>query len=152
LALGTMYFRAKNFEDAKKWLTQAVDNASTAGDAHFYLGRIARQEGSLDEAQREQTQANALHPGNPDVLAELGQVAVATRHYPDAQKYLDEAIALDKVHYAANFALLQLYARTSDPRRATQSARFDAIRDQSQEQYKEAMRIIEIRPDARPAK
>ncbi len=53
LALGIACFRAKDYDSALKWLKQAVPGAATAADAHFFLGRIARQEGHLDEAGRE---------------------------------------------------------------------------------------------------
>lgn len=147
LALGTTYFRAKNFEAATPWLNQAKTNSSTAADAHFYLGRIARQQSHLDDAAHELDQANALAPNRPDILAELGQVNISTRKYPEAKTYLQRAIALDKDNYQANFALLQLYARTNDQHREEQSKRFDEIKDKDEQQYKEMMRIIEVKPD-----
>ncbi len=42
LAIGTTYFRAKNYDSASLWLKQAVGHDATAADAHYYLGRIAR--------------------------------------------------------------------------------------------------------------
>ena len=49
---------------------------TTAPDAHFYLGRIARQEGQSDTARAELKQALALRPDQPDTLAELGQICL----------------------------------------------------------------------------
>ena len=147
LALGTTCFRAKNFDDAIQWLTQAASNKTTAAEAHFYLGRVARQQNRLDDAEKELNIANTLRPDNPDTLAELGQLCITRKQYPQAQQYLDHAIALEKDNYIANFALLQLYARTSDPRRDEQSKRFDQVKEKNDEQYKETMRIINVRPD-----
>jgi len=147
LSLGTTYFRAKNFEAATPWLAQAKASPSTAAEAHYYLGRIARQQGHLDDAFRELDQANNLAPNRPDILAELGQVSLSTRKYSEAKTYLQQAIALDRDNYQANFALLQLYARTNDEHREVQSKRFDEIKDKDEQQYKEMMRIIEVRPD-----
>jgi tetratricopeptide (TPR) repeat protein len=144
LALGSTYFRAKNFDAAGKWLTQAATMENTAAEAHFYLGRIALQEGRLEDAAKELSQSDKLMPDRPDTLAQLGQVSLARKQYADAQKFLDRAIGLDKENYLANFALLQLYARTGDPRRAEESGRFDEIKDKNEEQYKQMMRIIEI--------
>jgi tetratricopeptide (TPR) repeat protein len=151
LAIGTTYFRAKSYEDASTWLQQAANDKTTAADAHYYLGRIARVQSHLDDARRELEQANTLAPGRSDVLAELGQLAIASRRYPDAQKYLDQAIALEPENYAANFALLQLYARTSDPRREQQSKRFDEVKSKDEQHYQEMMRIISVEKDPAPA-
>jgi tetratricopeptide (TPR) repeat protein len=67
-------------------------------------------------------------------------------NYAQAQSDLSRAIALDSDNYAANFALVRLYAHTCDPRREQQAKRFGAIRNQGAEQYREAMRIVETRP------
>jgi Flp pilus assembly protein TadD len=145
LSIGTAYFRGKNFESASLWLRQAVTHAATAADAHYYLGRIARVQARLADAELELEQANTLTPNRPDVLAELGQVFTATRDYSKAGTYLENAVALDPENYAANFGLLQLYARENDPRKDDQSKRFEAIKNKSEEQYQEMMRIMSVR-------
>lgn len=147
LALGIACFRAKDYDSALKWLKQAVPGAATAADAHFFLGRIARQEGHLDEAGREVKQSLSIRPDSADVLAELGQVYLASRDYSQAAPCFDRAIQLDPENYAANFGLLQLYARTGDERRDRQSKRFDEIKDKRDQRDREMMRTIEIRRD-----
>jgi tetratricopeptide (TPR) repeat protein len=146
LALGTTYFRAKDFETAVPWLKQALLSAKTAGTAHYYLGRVARQQGRLDDAAAELSRAIAIKADQPDVLSEMGQVYVQMRKYPEAESKFNEAIVLNPDNYAANFGLLQLYARTGDSRREEQAKRFDQLQSKSQAQYQEMMRIIEIRP------
>ena len=147
LQLGAASYRARDYDTAVKWLKPAASNKQTAPEAHFYLGRIARQEGRLDEATAELKQVLALHPGHADSLAELGQICVQNRDYTQASSYFDQALRTDFDNYAANFGLLQLYARTNDPRREQQSRRFDQIKNMQQEQQKEMMRVIEIRPN-----
>jgi tetratricopeptide (TPR) repeat protein len=147
LAIGTTYFRAKNYESARVWLKQAVAHEATAADAHYYLGRIARVENHLEDAKRELEQANTLTPNRPDILAELGQVFIAMHEYREAQGYLDRAVARDPENYGANFGLLQLYARTGDPRREEQSKRFDEIKSKDDEHYQEMMRVIDVRAE-----
>ena len=147
LALGLAYFRAKDYDSALKWLKQAAPSMATAADAHFYLGRIAHQEGHLDEATREFIQSLSLRPDSADVLAELGQVYLVNRDYSKATPCFERAIQLDPANYAANFGLLQLYARTGDERRDRQSKRFDEIRDKKDQREREMMRTIEIRRD-----
>jgi tetratricopeptide (TPR) repeat protein len=150
LAIGTTYFRAKNFDSASIWLKQAASHKTTAADAHFYLGRIGRVTGRLEDAKHELEQANTLNPNRPDVLAELGQVFIASHEYGEAKTYLDRAVALDPENYGANFGLLQLYARTGDPRREEQSKHFDAIKENDEQHYQEMMRIIDVRPEIAP--
>ncbi len=150
LAIGTTYFRAKKFDSARVWLKQAVAHETTAADAHYYLGRIARVEGHLEEAKRELEQASRLTPDRADVFAELGQVFIASREYREAQTYLDRAVAIDAENYGANFGLLQLYARTGDARREEQSKHFDQIKAKDEENYQEMMRIISVRPERLP--
>ena len=151
LAIGTTYFRAKDFDTAATWLKQAAASPKTAATAHYYLGRIARQQARLDDALAELNQAVALKPDQAEALAELGQVYVQTRNYPEAEKQLSRALAINPENYAANFSLLQLYARTGDSRREQQSKRFDDIKSQNETQYQDVMRIIEIRPQENSA-
>jgi tetratricopeptide (TPR) repeat protein len=152
LALGTTYFLMKDYETAGHWLKQALGSEKTSAEAHYYLGRIARQEGQLEEAVAQLGQSEALKPDQPEVLAELGQVYVQMKRYAEAEKQLDRAVALDADSYPGNFGLLQLYARTGDPRREAQSKRFDAIKGKSEEQYREMMRVIEIQPQGKQEK
>jgi uncharacterized protein HemY len=92
-------------------------------------------------------QALALRPDQPDTLAELGQICLQNREFDQASSYFDRALRIDADNYGANFGLLQLYARTSDPRREQQTHRFEQIKDMKQEQEKQMMRVIEIRPN-----
>lgn len=147
LALGVTSFRSKDYESARRWLTQAAESPKTSADAHYYLGRIARQENRAADAVAEQRQALSLDPNRADILAELGQLALAARDNVQAADYLNRALALEPDNYAANFGLLQLYARTADPRREQQSQRFDKLKDQKEERDRLMMRVIEIRKD-----
>lgn len=145
LALGSASFRAKDYDTAWVWLKQAVQHEATAAEAHYYLGRIARQEGRMDEATNELKQSLRLHPDQAMVLAELGQIAVAQRKYDEATEYLTRAVQLDPDNYAGNFGLLQLYARTNDPRLEQQTKRFDEVKNKRDMRGIEMMRSLEIR-------
>ncbi len=150
LAIGTTYFRAKNYDSASLWLKRAVNHDATAADAHYYLGRIARVQGHLEDAKHQLEQANTIAPDRADVLGELGQVYIASHDYGQAQACLDRAVSHDPENYGANFALLQLYARTGDPRREQQSKHFDEIKSKDEEQYQEMMRTLDLRPETLP--
>jgi tetratricopeptide (TPR) repeat protein len=147
LALGTANFRAKDYDAASRWLTEAVSGQKTAADAHYYLGRIARQEGHLDEATAQLKQSLALKPDQPDTLAELGEINLQTHDFEHAGAYFDQALRNDPDNYVANFGLLQLYARTGDARREQQSRRFEEIKNLKEQQDRQMMRSLEIRRD-----
>ena len=147
LALGAANYRARDYDAAKPWLRQAAGSGKTAPDAHFYLGRIARQEGQFDVATTELKQSLALRPDQAETLAELGQIGVQIHDFTHAASYFNEALHNDPDNYAANFGLLQLYARTGDSRREQQSQRFDQVKSMQEERDRQMMRVIEIRPD-----
>jgi len=150
LALGQANYRAKDFDTALVWLKRAVASAATAPEAHLYLGRIAREQGRLDDATAQLKQLLALQPDQPEALAELGQISLQARNYPQAETHFNAALRLDADNYLANFGLLQLYARTADPRRDQQSQRFDQIKSKKDERDLKMMRAIEMRPDTGP--
>lgn len=149
LAIGSAYFRAKDYDHALPWLMKSAQNPRTAARSLYYLGRIARDKNQLDEALNDLMRADKLEPRQPEVMAEIGQIYVEKKEYAAAQKELDAALALDKNNYAANFGLLQLYARTHDARLAEQSKRFQAVKNEREEESREMMRVIEISPNGR---
>jgi Flp pilus assembly protein TadD len=144
LAMGTASFRAKDYDTASNWLKRAAENQKTAADAHYYLGRIALQTGNLSEAAVELNKSLTLRPQQPDTLSQLGQISLQQHDYKEASTRFEEALRLDPDNYTANFGLLQLYARTGDPRREQQSQRFDQIKDMKEEQDRQMMRMIQI--------
>src|ERR1035441_6315425 len=76
--------RAKDFDSASKWLSKAVTNAATAADAHYCLGRMARQESHPDEGTAELNESLALHADSPHVLAKLGEIYMVAHKYSEA--------------------------------------------------------------------
>jgi tetratricopeptide (TPR) repeat protein len=150
LALGEANFRAKDLDAALVWLKQAVATPATAPESHLYLGRIARQQGRTEEATAHLKQLLALRPNQPEALAELGQISLQARDYPQAESDFNAALRIDADNYIANFGLLQLYARTGDPRRDQQSRRFDQVKNKKDERDLQMMRAIELRPDGDP--
>lgn len=128
-------------------MKEAVANRKTAADAHYSLGSIARQDGHAEEAIAELKEFLALRPDQPDALEELSQISLQARDYAQAANLFDAALRGDPENYAANFRLLQLYARSGDTRRDQQSQKFDGIKDQKEERDNQMMRAIESRPD-----
>jgi tetratricopeptide (TPR) repeat protein len=146
LAFGIAYFGNNDFQDALVWFTKAAAKGKTAATAHYYLGRILNQQGKYNEAIEQLRESAALQPDQPEVSAELGEAYLSLKQYPAAAAMLQRALELDPDNYVANYALVRLYAQTGDPRRNKQVERFKALRDKNEEQYHDAMRIIEARP------
>lgn len=145
LTLGATYFRAKEYDKAQEWLNQAITSPKSAPEGYFYLGRIARQEGHADQAMDDLKKSLVARPDQPDALAELGQIYVTSRNYAQAAALLDRAVKLEPDNYAGNFGLLELYARTRDPRLSAQSARFTEIKNKKEQWDRDMMRVLEIR-------
>ena len=146
LELAIAYFESNDLKNASIWLNRAARIPGTAAQARYYLGSILRRQGDMKDAVAQLSSSVALNPDQPDTYAELGEIYMEMGKYSESQTELNRAIALNETSYAANLALLQLYSRTGDARRAEQLKVFEAIRENNQEQYKEAMRVIEVRP------
>jgi tetratricopeptide (TPR) repeat protein len=146
LALGAAYFYSKDYDLARRKLGEAAKSSQTASGAHYFLGRIANQEGKLIEAADELELAVAGNPNYADAYAELGRVRLNQKHYALAEKALDHALELDPNSYTANLSLLILYQRTHDSRADAQALRFDENKKQRAQRAKEFLRTIEVRP------
>jgi tetratricopeptide (TPR) repeat protein len=118
----------------------------TAAGAHYFLGRIAKLQQDLPEAERELTQAIAANPKFADALAELGHVHIRTERYEEAAKTLERARALDPDNFRVNANLLILYQKTKDPRAEAQQQRFEEIKKKRAEDEELLWRSIEVRP------
>lgn len=146
LALGATYFKIKNYDAARLELTKASKIKATASEAHYYLGRLARQENKLDVAIQELTLTLTASPKHVDALAELGLCQVLRKDYVQAAQTLQHALHLDGDHYAANYNLLVLYSRTKDAREAEQAKRFEDVKQRREERTQDMLRMIEVKP------
>jgi tetratricopeptide (TPR) repeat protein len=146
IALGAAYFYAANYCAARKELGAVKERRETAAGAHYFLGRIAKQEENLAEAESEFEQAVAANPKFPDALAELAHVHIRLEKYVDAQSELERAIELDPDSFRVNANLLVLYQKTKDTRVEAQRARFEEIEQRRSENEQLLWRTIEVRP------
>jgi predicted Zn-dependent protease len=145
-AVGVAYFLSNQFDEAKARLTPLVTDRRTAPGAHYFLGRIARREERLDDAERELQASLAVRHDQPDVIAELGYVYMRLGRHELAEQQLQRAIRSDANHYQANLHLLALYQRLRDPRAAQQSSRMEEIKRKRFEQERALWQTVEIRP------
>jgi tetratricopeptide (TPR) repeat protein len=150
LALGASFFRAKDYDAAVPWLTEAASVPETSNAAHYYLGSLDLQEGRLDEAASQLELALKAQPDYPDALAELGHYYLLRKDYGRSEMQLRRALEIDPEHFSANFYLLTLYTRTGDPRRESQSKRYDDLQKVREEKSREFLRMVEVRPFETP--
>jgi tetratricopeptide (TPR) repeat protein len=146
LALGEVFFREKDYESALPWFTHALASAETATAAHYYLGAIGLRQGRLDDAEGQLEAALKSSPEYADALAESGYYYFLKRNYLESEKQLKRALEIAPRHYSANFYLLNLYARTKDPRREAQEKVYEELQKQGEEKSQEMLRTVKVRP------
>jgi tetratricopeptide (TPR) repeat protein len=146
LALGAAYFYGHDPELARQELEGLNKYPQTAPAAHYFLGRLANQEGQYSRAVQELEQAIALNPRYADAYAELGLLHLKQKEYAESEKSLRKALEINPDSYTANLHLMILFQRTKDPRAEAQAKRFDEIKKLKAEREKEFLRTIEVRP------
>jgi len=151
LTFGIAYFGNNDFESARVWLTKAAADEKTAASARYYLGRTLNEQGKYSEAIVQLRESDTLKPEQPEVFAELGKAYLSLKQYPEATAQLHHALTIAPNNYVANYALVRLYAQTGDPRRREQVKFFEEIRNKNEEQYHDALRTIEVRPQLIPS-
>jgi tetratricopeptide (TPR) repeat protein len=146
LSLGVTYFFSRDYDKAKKELVSIIGFKETAAGAHYYLGRMANQEGDFARAGRELQLALEASPKYPDAFAEVGVLHMKQREYKLAERAFRRALELDPDNYNANFNLMVMYQRTKDDRAAAQTQRFEEIKKRRAERQLEMLRTVEVRP------
>ena len=126
LALGAASFRAKDYETAAHWLRQAAIQSEDRAECAFLSrpyrspGRTpGRRHGRTEDSRSPSSRINRILSRN------WARSASRTANLTQASSYFDQALRKDRDNYAANFGLLQLYARTGDSRRDQQARRFE---------------------------
>ncbi len=112
---------AQNKENPYAQLNQRLEAA------HYYLGRIYREQGKLDEAVNELRLALGINRADADVLYELGLTFQARGEYADAASAFEVALA-----YVPDF--IEAYRGLAEAARAQG--------DESKATYAEAMILV----------
>ncbi len=146
LALGAAYFYGHDPDLARKEIAGVAENPETSAEAHYFLGRLANQEGKFSEAVQDFQEAIRESPAYAEAYAELGFSLVKLKQYAEAEKNLRKALEINPQSYTANLGLMMLYERTKDPRAPEQVNRFSKIREVREQRDKDFMRTVEVRP------
>ena len=91
LAMGVVQYNAGDLAVAKKYLSGAIGGPDD-GNARYFLGLIAKQQGNPAEAIAEMEQSVAVQPKNPRALGQLGQLYLQQDDLPKARAALEKAI------------------------------------------------------------
>jgi tetratricopeptide (TPR) repeat protein len=145
-ALGVARFYSSDLEGARRDLAQVAERPETATGANYFLARIARQSGQLDEARRFVDRSIETNPNYADAWAELGLLQTRAGNYAEAEASLQKALSLEGENYQATVNLAALYTRTRDPRREAQAARLDELQKKRGERAQDYLRMIEVVP------
>jgi tetratricopeptide (TPR) repeat protein len=144
LELGISYFESHQDSMARKELEDLVRYPETAAPAHFFLGRIANENGNYPEALQQVQQALASDTHYADAYAEEGIIYMKQKRYAPAERALLRALSISPEHYAANLNLMMLYQRTDSKQAEAQARRFEEVKKKRAENSRLAVRSIEI--------
>lgn len=144
--IAVAYFQSNQLDKAAGIFQGLAGTRETAAGAHYFLGRIAKAENRLAEAESELLLAIKAAPSNLDAQAELGHVYLRQGKVDLAESALNGVIAKDPGHYLANLTLLGLYQRKRDPRAVSQKEQVEKLQAARKEKESELWRTVEFRP------
>jgi serine/threonine-protein kinase len=98
---GEFFYFSRQPDEAIRQLDKAIDMDPGYVRAHFLLGRALVQKGQCDQAIPEFQKARSLASGGVEMLGGLAQGYASCGRKVEAQKTLDELVALSKDHYVS---------------------------------------------------
>lgn len=117
--LGAIYERQKKFDDAEEQFRKVLDVNEHNAPVLNYLGYMLADRGvKLEEALSLSQRAVAEDPGNGAYLDSLGWAYFKQSRMPEAQKYLEQAVARDAHDPTILEHLGDVYARLGQIERA----------------------------------
>lgn len=145
-ALGIAYFLTGAYEQSAARMQHVKDNPATRPGALYFLGRVARLDGQLDEAASFFSESINAQPSFAQAYSELARVRMEQGRVEDAKSAIGRALELEPDNFQANSALLALYQRTHDPRADEQRARLRGLDEQRSKEQEMMLRGVEVRP------
>jgi tetratricopeptide (TPR) repeat protein len=145
-ALAVAYFVSGDYASAKEEMRTVETDPETAAAAQYYLGRIARLEGDLNEAAQRLHRSLLLMPKFSETHTELARIALLKGDSEAARAELTRALKLAPESFQANEQLLVLYKRTHDPRSGSQAAMVKKLDEDRSKRTELMLRTIEMRP------
>lgn len=116
LRMGTRFIKTRTWETAGIWLRQAVQIRPDFFEAHFLLGDVYLESGSMNEAVESYEKAICLRPDDTSAHLKLGLAYVAQNNWNAALgqyhtlRGLNEVVAgelFDKIVYSFNYQMFE---------------------------------------------
>ena len=125
LALGYYYYWGlRDYERALREFALVQKQRPNNADLLDAVGRVQRRQGKWDDALVNMKRASLLEPASNEYSYDLGETCVLMRRYPEAERYLDLAIALAPDASELYFEKVPLYLNwQGDPQKASQVIR-----------------------------
>jgi tetratricopeptide (TPR) repeat protein len=147
LALGIAEFASGDYEQARQEMNAVAGIHETAAGAEYFLGRIAKLDGKLDEAAEHLARSIHEDPDYAESRAELGKVRLLQRNYDQARLELEKALKVDPNSYLVNLNLLELYRKTKDSRAEAQVHRVEELEQKRSQKRELMLRTIQVQPN-----
>ena len=118
--LGGIALRRKNYEEAEKFVLQAIAIDKRAAEFRNDLGNIYKAQDKLELAEKYFRKAMKLAPGYADPYANLGSLLAIQEKLQEAASFYEKALkfAPDRPEILHNYG--NLLVRMSDPERAVE--------------------------------
>jgi Tfp pilus assembly protein PilF len=94
-AIGLVYLKQNNLEEATKYFKQSVDTAPQDEFVAFNVAEVYFNNQQLDEAQKYYEMASSIKPDWPDPLLKLGYVFLNRNDIPRATEYFEKFLKLE---------------------------------------------------------
>jgi serine/threonine protein kinase/tetratricopeptide (TPR) repeat protein len=109
-ALGVYYYRClADFDRALEQLTLALESLPNAATVRGWIGAVQRRLGRWDEAVDNLEQALSMDPSSPLRAYVVGMTHMLLRDYPEAERYVNQAIRLYPEYRQAYTSKAELY-------------------------------------------
>ncbi len=145
-ALGVAYFAAGDYENCRTEMQNLVKNPKAEIGATYFLGRVARLSGNLEEAATFLNRSIRLSPSFAEAYTELARVRLHQERLDDVKTLITHALSISPESFQANSVLLALYQRTHDPRAEEQAARLRKLDEDRGKAMELMLRSIEVKP------
>ncbi|NPV82083.1 MAG: tetratricopeptide repeat protein [Candidatus Aminicenantes bacterium] len=94
-AIGLLYLKQDNLEEATRYFKQSVDTAPQDEVVAFNVGEVFFTNQKLDEAERYFKMASGIKPDWPEPYLKLGYVALNKNDLPAAIEYFEKFLKLE---------------------------------------------------------
>ncbi len=121
---GTISFKlSRSYDDEVALYTHTLEVNPHAALAHLNLANFYVKVDEDETGLRHYQQANALRPGDPKILSNLGVISGKLKKYPEAIGYFEEALEILPSLPEARVGLANVFIQQGDLRRAAAQLR-----------------------------